>query len=135
MNDMDNSNAALKITLNNYPESCQLCRIALVESYGDAMSWHSHDFFQIYLVKRGAARHYIGDENVYMMKGEIFIIPPNVVHRIERLYENTQLYCLDFTEEFAAYDFGSSSIKDRLLTFLLMDSTIGMHVYTKAKIV
>ena len=114
----------LLVTMNNYPESCNLCRIGLAYTYVDANKWLIRDNFFICAVKNGRLKHHIGDEVIELRRGDVFIVPPNIVASEEYMEPNTQFYIIEFSMEFLNYDPYGETIKDRLLTFLLMDSIL-----------
>lgn len=124
----------LLITLNNYPESCNLCRIGLAYTYVDANKWLVRDNFFICAVKNGRLRHHIGDESVELKKGDVFIVPPKVIASEEYLEPNTQFYIIEFSGTFLQYDPHGETIKDRLLTFLLMDSLLDRNLGLLTKV-
>ena len=80
----------LLITLNNYPESCNLCRVGLAYTYVDANKRIIRDNFFICAVKNGRLKHHVGDEVIELRRGEMFIVPPNVVAYEEYMESNTQ---------------------------------------------
>lgn len=41
---------------------------------------HSHDFYEINIVLSGKGCHYIGEISIPLVSGEVFVIPPNVLH-------------------------------------------------------
>lgn len=41
---------------------------------------HTHDFYEVNIVSSGKGNHYIGDMEVPLEGGEVFILPPNVKH-------------------------------------------------------
>lgn len=41
---------------------------------------HSHDYFELNIVLDGTGCHYIGDIAVPIVSGEVFVIPPSVLH-------------------------------------------------------
>ena len=124
----------LLITLNNYPESCNLCRIGLAYTYVDANKWLIRDNFFICAVKNGRLKHHVGDEEIELRRGDMFIVPPNVVACEEYMEPNTQFYIIEFAKEFLDYDPYGDTIKDRLFTFLLLDIKFGGKESLLAKV-
>ena len=65
---------------------------------------HCHDFIEIALVRQGYAAHCIYDENRQIssretiIRGDLFIIPPGVVHQFQNKHE-LRLYTLAFLPE------------------------------------
>lgn len=41
---------------------------------------HFHMFYEINIVTRGSANHYIGQRKIKVRTGDVFIVPPNVIH-------------------------------------------------------
>lgn len=41
---------------------------------------HRHDFYEINIIMSGSGTHLIEDKIVHARKGDVFVIPPNVVH-------------------------------------------------------
>ncbi len=48
------------------------------ESYNKKL--HSQEFYEINIVMRGSANHYIGQRKITVSAGDTFIVPPNVMH-------------------------------------------------------
>lgn len=44
---------------------------------------HTHDFYEINVVVSGSGTHYIGEMEVPLTGGEVFVLPPNVAHGYE----------------------------------------------------
>ncbi|MFL1677196.1 AraC family transcriptional regulator [Paenibacillus dendritiformis] len=44
---------------------------------------HTHDYIQIWYVLKGEFKHTINHHSYHMVKGNLFIIPPFAVHRVE----------------------------------------------------
>ncbi|WP_036604259.1 helix-turn-helix domain-containing protein [Paenibacillus assamensis] len=44
---------------------------------------HAHDYFQIWYVVKGSFQHTIDRKTYQMMKGNLFVIPPYAVHRVD----------------------------------------------------
>ena len=48
----------------------------------EAKKLHTHEYFQIYYIKKGTVTHYLEDTESHLVAGDMFIIPPGVKHRI-----------------------------------------------------
>lgn len=48
--------------------------------YNYAIGMHTHDFFEVNIVTGGTGHHYIGDMRVAVHTGDVFVIPPQVMH-------------------------------------------------------
>jgi len=60
---------------------CKLYKID--EAYGTYKWDHTHDYFQIWYVNKGEFLHNIDKRKYKMVKGNLFVIPPYAVHRID----------------------------------------------------
>ena len=49
--------------------------------YG-AVSWHSHDFFELIYACSGEAVHWLGEREFHVRPGDFFILPPNLPHAL-----------------------------------------------------
>jgi len=63
-----------------------------------AKALHSHAYYQIYYIAKGALTHYVGTQASDLYAGDMFIIPPGAVHRIED-HEEIVFYSLSFMED------------------------------------
>jgi len=59
---------------------------------------HTHVYYQIYYIAKGSLTHYVGEESSRLSAGDMFIIPPGVVHRIKE-DEGIVFYSLSFMPE------------------------------------
>ena len=109
----------LYVTLNNYPESCGLCRIGLLTDYTDSYKLCALDHFVILVVKQGRMLTQLGEKQIEYKKGDVCVIMPDTAFRFEYPEPNSKVYCMDFTKEYLCYDPEGDSIKDRFFTFLL----------------
>jgi len=128
-------NNPLLITLNNYPESCHLCRIGHIKDYADAHKWRTTDHFGISMVKKGNVRIHMQDSVLYLKRGDIYISYPGVISRSEFLDSDTEIYSIEFTKEFLEYDSKGTTIKDRFIRFMTADDIIGKGKYHIIKVV
>ncbi len=87
-----------------------------IESSIDAQSAHSHDYYQIYYIARGALTHITEGKSSRLSRGDTFIIPPGRSHHIEKLAD-TLFYTLSFTRE----SLGAEGEKSRLALHFLKD--------------
>ena len=87
-----------KYALSFYPNSVDGIHIQRVEKPHRAKSPHTHMYYQIYYIAKGTLTHYIGGEEVLLGAGDMFILPPGAVHRIED-HDGLCFYSLSFMEE------------------------------------
>jgi len=69
---------------------------------------HRHEFMQINYVCQGKGGHYINKQEFKIIKGDIFVIPPYVPHKINAGNESSiQIFEFEFIPEFVNQNFGS----------------------------
>lgn len=67
--------------------------------------WHYHDYVQIWYVKKGQCLHYFNGSEYTLSKGDIFILPPMMQHKIiSEDEENTVLLECGFLKDFISAD-------------------------------
>lgn len=67
---------------------------------------HRHEYMQINYVCQGKGGHYINKQNFKIIKGDIFVIPPYIPHRIDTGSESTvQIFEFEFVPEFVNQNF------------------------------
>ena len=77
--------------------SVMLCRHSEDENPG----FHSHDFYEMVLVCRGSALHYMNSEALPIRAGNILLVPPGCIHGYlnpEDLHIYNILFCRDILE-------------------------------------
>lgn len=81
----------------------------------DALKPHAHDYYQLYFVEEGVIGHYMEKVCGKLHKGDVFILPPNMQHYIEKQSDQIGFYSISFTETyFPAHDRGTSFLSDFL---------------------
>lgn len=68
--------------LTYYKDVADGFHIQRIEKPTEAKKLHSHDYFQIYYIEKGALTHYLDDVESRLVAGDMFIIPPGVQHKI-----------------------------------------------------
>ncbi|NSW89351.1 MAG: helix-turn-helix domain-containing protein [Firmicutes bacterium] len=69
---------------------------------------HRHEFMQINYVCHGKGGHYINKQEFKIIKGDIFVIPPYIPHKINTGEGSTiQIFEFEFIPEFINQNFGS----------------------------
>ena len=80
---------------------------------------HYHDYVQIWYVKKGQCLHYLNGKEYKLSKGDIFILPPMMKHKIvSEDMENTELLECGFLEEFISKN-KDSGYEEFLKPFLI----------------
>ncbi|MEQ7051276.1 helix-turn-helix domain-containing protein [Paenibacillus alvei] len=61
------------------------CKMYKLDHTSGSIWDHTHDYIQIWYVVRGEFKHSINHRTYNMVKGNIFVIPPYAVHRVEMI--------------------------------------------------
>ena len=85
--------------LSYYKNSAENFHIHKVEKTTEAQKPHTHEYFQIYFISKGALEHHVEGESAYLNQGDMFIIPPGTVHYILPK-PNTVFYSFSVMEDF-----------------------------------
>lgn len=85
--------------LSYYKNSHDKFHIHKLESTYEAKKPHTHEYFQIYYISGGSLIHYIDNESSRLAHGDMFIIPPGVVHHIKP-ESDTVFYSFSFMPDF-----------------------------------
>lgn len=63
--------------------------------------YHSHEYMQIWYVCRGIIEHWIGGKAHEMLKGDVFVIPPYISHKIGfKNVDEVKLVGCEFSSDF-----------------------------------
>ncbi len=81
--------------LSFYQNTGDDVHIQRVERPREAKEFHTHDYYQIYYIAKGSLIHDLETDSSCLSVGDMFIIPPGVVHRI-REEEGIVFYSLSF---------------------------------------
>lgn len=102
-----------KFVLSYYSNATKEFHINEITHPKGALSLHTHDYFQIYYLKRGRIIHHLEGSAATLGVGDVFIIPPGLTHYIETASQNLLFYSISFTPDFL-YEIESVSklIKD-----------------------
>lgn len=84
--------------LSFYANAADGIHIQRLEKPREAKEFHTHVYFQIYYIKKGSLTHFVENYSSKLSAGDMFIIPPGVVHRIED-DEGISFYSLSFMPE------------------------------------
>ncbi len=81
--------------LEYYKNASDGIHIHKVHNSVEAKKLHTHEYFQIYYIEKGALIHYIENDYARLTKGDMFIIPPDAMHKIAE-DDGTVFYALSF---------------------------------------
>lgn len=113
--------------LSYYKNSAESFHIQKVERVTEAQKPHRHEYFQIYFISKGSLEHYVENESAHLNKGDMFIIPPGVIHHIIPM-PNTVFYSFSFMEDM----FSLSG--NKLARNFLRSMNSGDNIHIKPKI-
>lgn len=92
----DNGNGNLPVFIRNY------------SSTGVTTLLHMHEYMQINYISHGRGRHLINNREFDIVKGDIFVIPPYVPHRIITIPGcDIEVFELEFVPDFINQNFAS----------------------------
>ena len=109
--------------LSYYNNSAENFHIQKVERAYEAKKPHTHDYFQIYYIASGSLEHFIENNSSKLHQGDMFIIPPGVVHYIAP-EANTVFYSFSFMPDFLGETNQSGKLTTLFLRNLLTDKNI-----------
>ncbi len=79
---------------------------------------HMHEFMQINYIHRGKAMHCVNGKKCEVVKGDIFVIPPHVVHYIEPCDDtDAEVVEFEFTPSFINQNFENIKNAEAFLDF------------------
>ena len=90
-----------KFFLSGYKNATENFYIEKITEPKDALKPHTHNYFQIYFCKRGKLTHYLENTSSTLFRGDVFVLPPDTVHYIEKEVPDTVFYSISFTFDFA----------------------------------
>lgn len=89
---------ARKFMLSYYRDAAEGLHVQRIHSSVEAQKPHTHAYFQIYYVAQGELEHHLDNSSAVLSRGDMFIIPPSVMHRI-RIRGDVQFYTFSFMPE------------------------------------
>lgn len=84
--------------LNFYPNTADGVHIQRVQQPREARETHTHTYYQIYYIAKGSLVHHVDGTSCRLSRGDMFLIPPGVAHRIQE-DEGIVFYSLSFTPQ------------------------------------
>lgn len=81
--------------LSFYGNAVDGIHIQKIEEPKEARELHTHAYYQIYYIEKGSLTHYVDGRSSSLLAGDVFIIPPDTVHRIDAA-DGTSFYSLSF---------------------------------------
>ena len=87
------------ISINDFESNMNNFYIDVLENQSYETKLHFHDCFQIVICKHGSLVHTVSDNKGKLLRGDIFIIPPNVCHTLTVGEAKTVYYNISFTKD------------------------------------
>ena len=109
--------------LSYYNNAAESFHIQRVERTYEAKKPHTHEYFQIYYIAKGSLSHFIGDKSSKLYQGDMFIIPPGVVHYIS-FEPSTVFYSFSFMPDFLLEANQTGKLVSIFLGSLLKDKDV-----------
>ncbi len=88
-----------KFVLTYYKNSSKDFHVQKLCSVNEAQKPHTHDYFQIYYVKKGGLKHFVNSKSSLLTSGDIFIVPPDEIHYVKP-EKDTVFYVFSFMPDF-----------------------------------
>ena len=89
-----------KFVLSYYSNATEDFHIKEITTPHEALSLHSHDYYQIYYLKSGRLIHHLEKVSAELKAGDVFIIPPDLPHYIETASKDLCFYSISFMPEY-----------------------------------
>ena len=89
-----------KFVLSYYQNATDDFHVTRITEPREALELHSHDYFQMYYVLGGRLLHHVENSTAELVAGDVFILPPNVPHYIEKREEKVDFYVLSFMPDY-----------------------------------
>ncbi|HHT70680.1 MAG TPA: AraC family transcriptional regulator [Firmicutes bacterium] len=122
-----------KISLGFFKNVSHYYHVYKISSSRVAEVPHHHDFFQICYVACGDIIHKQKNDEVHLVRGDAFIIPPNFTHSIISKNPNAEFYSLSFQEPLFYPGFSNTSANNFLMA-LKLDSVNKRHIDVRLRI-
>lgn len=85
-----------KFVLSYYSNATKDFHIKEITEPREALSLHTHEYYQIYYVKSGKLTHRLENGSAELKARDVFIIPPNMPHCIKTESKDLHFYSISF---------------------------------------
>ena len=89
-----------KFVLSYYENATEDLHIQRICSPKGALEKHTHNYFQIYYIISGKLTHHLENQRALLSAGDVFVLPPNTPHYIEKAEREVDFYALSFMPDF-----------------------------------
>lgn len=115
--------------LSYYRNSMENFHIQKLEKPTEAKKPHTHEYFQIYYIAKGSLTHHIENTSSELRQGDMFIIPPKMMHYISPA-PDTVFYAFSFMPDF----FNEANTNTKLVTLFLRNLRASQSILPKVSI-
>ncbi len=91
-----------KFVLSYYSNATEDFHIKEITNPQESLSLHNHEYYQIYYLKSGRLIHHLESGNAKLNARDVFIIPPNLPHYIEKASKDVCFYSISFMKGYIA---------------------------------
>lgn len=85
-------------------------------------TYHTHDYMQIWYVSKGTCNHWINGKEYKMVKGDMFVLPPYVIHKVKPIEgENIHIIGCEFSARFFGNKFDDFTNIKELFDFAYIE--------------
>jgi len=120
------SNFKKKIPFKAYLLDGQMCGI----------TEHTHEYMQIWYVCKGVCSHWINNIECRMVKGDLFVIPPYVVHRMKKIEdEDIKIIGIEFSTDLISNGFDDFTKNRGFFDFAYIEPFLVSQDMVKPKLV
>ena len=91
-----------EFVLSYYSNATESFHIKEITEPHEALSLHSHGYYQIYYLKSGRLIHHLENACAELVARDVFIIPPNLPHYVEKASSEVCFYSISFMPEYIA---------------------------------
>lgn len=97
---------------------------------------HTHDYIQIWYVCKGVCSHWINNNEHRMVKGDLFVIPPYVVHQMRKIKdEDVKIIGIEFSTEFVSSEYDDFTKNKGFFDFAYLEPFLVSKDMVKPKLV
>lgn len=96
---------------------------------------HTHDYMQIWYICRGVCNHWINNVEYKMVRGDLFILPPYVVHKVKPIEgEDIHIIGCEFSARFFDERFNDFNKSKELFDFAYLEPFLVSEDMVKPKL-
>lgn len=116
-----------EFVLSYYKNATEDFYISYITNPKEALKLHTHNYFQMYYVQHGSIVHHKEGGEAQLSHGDVFIVPPNLPHFIEKKENEVAFYSISFTSDFLLGIRESNNIIADFLDYLSTQSEENIH--------